>query len=149
MPSRQQETFRQMIDHVLGDFPHYPEQLVERSINDHLQKLIAKRPWSGLTQYGLLAVPDEVRDGTVTTTLGSNVVTGVGTGWAVNDKANTTVSVTTTETGFCQRARPRRNDRTALFDGFAVSHRFQLTLRHCDRGFFVNSALAGKGVGQW
>jgi len=88
-----------MIDHVLGDFPHFPEQAVERSINDHVQKIVAKRPWSGLTQYGLLAVPDEVKDGTVTTTLGSNVVTGVATGWAVNDKANTTVSVTTTETG--------------------------------------------------
>lgn len=99
MPTRQQENFRQMIDHVLGDFPHYPEQLVERSINDHVQKLIAKRPWSGLTQYGLLAVPDEVKTGTVTTTLGSAVVTGVATGWAVNDKANTTVSITTTETG--------------------------------------------------
>lgn len=99
MPTRQQENFREMIDHVLGDFPHFPEQLVERSINDHIQRIIAKRPWSGLTQYGLLAVPDEIKDGTVSNTLGSKVVTGVGTGWAVNDKANTTVSVTTTETG--------------------------------------------------
>jgi hypothetical protein len=91
-----------MIDHVLGDFPHYPEQLVERSINDHVQKLIAKRPWSGLTQYGLLAVPDEVRDGTVDTTLGSNVVTGTATGWPVDDKTNTTVDVATTEIGIIE-----------------------------------------------
>ena len=88
-----------MIDHVLGNFPHFPEQAVERSINDHLQKMMAKRPWSGLTQYGLLAVPDEFKTGTVSNTLGSIVVTGVGTGWPVNDKTNTTVSVTTTETG--------------------------------------------------
>lgn len=88
-----------MIDHVLGDFPHYPEQLVERSINDHIQKTIARRPWSGLTQYGVLSVPDEEKTGTVATTLGSNAVTGTGTSWAVNDKTNTTVSVTTTETG--------------------------------------------------
>ncbi len=99
MPTPQQENFRQMVDNVLQDFPHYQASLCRRRINDHLRNVIARRPWSGLVKYDVLFVPAQFTTGTVDVTLNSATVTGTGTAWPVSDDISTTLSSATVETG--------------------------------------------------
>ncbi len=88
-----------MVDNVLLDYPSYDVANVKQGINDHLRNIMARRNWSGMCGYKILSVPAYYTTGTVTTTLGSNVVTGTGTAWAVDDIVSTTLDQTTLETG--------------------------------------------------
>jgi hypothetical protein len=99
MPVKQQENFREMTDHVLSIFPHYPPQLAHRRINNQLRSVIARRNWSGITKYAILEIPDSYSTGTVDLTNGSKVVDGTGTSWDVSTVVNTTLSAAIDELG--------------------------------------------------
>lgn len=65
---------------------------VEQFLNFRQRQIYNIRPiWAGGIGRGVLAVPQSYNTGTVTTALGSNIVTGSGTAWPVNDLVNTTI----------------------------------------------------------
>lgn len=88
-----------MVDQVLKKYPLYDASRVKDDINEALRSLTARRPWSGLVQYSVLAVPAQYTTGTVTVTASSNIVTGVSTAWPFTDLVNTTISTATIESG--------------------------------------------------
>ena len=69
--------------------PNASQELIDRSINKRIRTVIIKRYWSDLLRLGFITVPDQYTTGTITTTLGSPIVTGAGTNWPVNDLVNT------------------------------------------------------------
>src|SRR3990167_1305275 len=95
----QSQQFRAMRDAVALDYPAYDDNRIKQGINDHLRNIMARRNWSGLCGYKILGVPAQYTTGTVAATNNSNVLTGTSTAWATNDVVNTTLSITTLETG--------------------------------------------------
>ena len=91
-----QENFGQMVDHVLSWNSSIPAQLVKRRINLHLRELQDVRMWAGLMVRGEFRCPDAYREGTISATPGSDIVTGTGTAWPHNDSANTTLDTAIT-----------------------------------------------------
>jgi hypothetical protein len=88
-----QENFRQMIDHLLSFLPECPPQLAKRRLNARLRIAFDRRMWAGLLQRGQILCPAAYTTGTISPVNGSNVVTGSGTSWPVDDKVSTTLSV--------------------------------------------------------
>ncbi len=99
MPTPQSQNYRECVDAVLKKFPLYDSILAKQDVNDNLRMIMARRTWSGLVQYGILAVPATYNTGSVTTVRNSNVITGAGTTWLWDDVVSTTLSVDTIETG--------------------------------------------------
>lgn len=93
------QNYREIVDAVLKKFPLYDANQAKQDVNDNLRVLVARRPWSGLVRQGILSVPAAYSTGTVTATLGSNVVTGSSTVWLFDDLVNTTLSTATLESG--------------------------------------------------
>ena len=87
-----QETFRQMVDHVLSYNPDAPPQLVKRRLNTRLREVQDRRMWGGLLVRGEISVPAAYTTGSVDVTRSSNIVTGTGTLWPYNDIVSTTLS---------------------------------------------------------
>lgn len=99
MPVPQQENFQQMVNSVLLKYPDYEHTAVKNDINDILRKLMARRPWSGIVKYEILALPTAYATGTITTTVNSNVFTGASTAWPFTDVVSTTLSTAILEPG--------------------------------------------------
>lgn len=99
MPTPQQLNYRQMTDSVLARFPLYDRILANLVVNDNLREIMARRTWSGLVKYAVLAVPDTYTTGTVAVTRDSHVVTGTSTAWPYNDVVDTTLDSQTEDTG--------------------------------------------------
>lgn len=91
MPTPQSQNFREIYDAVGKKFPLYDPIQAKQDVNDNLRMIMARRTWSGLVKYGILAVPASYTTGTVSTTRNSKVITGVSTAWAFNDVVNTTL----------------------------------------------------------
>ena len=65
---------------------------VDGWINRRIQNVLDTRTWSDTMKFGMVIIPNAVTAGTVSMAYGSNIVTGVGTGWPVADSINTTLS---------------------------------------------------------
>ena len=78
---------------VLNVKPNCDPSLAQTFINQRLRSLLDMRVfWAGGTQRGVVSVPQSYNVGNITTALGSNVVTGVGTSWPVNDIVSTSLT---------------------------------------------------------
>lgn len=62
-------------------------------LNDRIKQIIDRRPyWSGLLKRSVINLPAAYTVGSISTTVGSNVVTGTGTNFPTNDVVNTVIS---------------------------------------------------------
>ncbi len=91
-----QENFRAMVDHILTYNPDCPPQLAKRRINTRLRQVLDRRMWAGLLVRGQIVIPPVYTTGSVQVLQGSDVITGVGTVWPVNDLVSTTLSTAIT-----------------------------------------------------
>lgn len=72
----------------------------ETWLNWRMRMILNARPqWAGAIQRGILSVPAAYGIGTVSTTAGSNIVTGTSTAWPVSDVVNSTIPNAVTQTG--------------------------------------------------
>jgi len=73
---------------------------IARWINDRIREVIDSRPfWTDLMQRGVWNFPNQYSTGTIWTTTGSSLITGVSTAWPINDVINTTLSAAVSQTG--------------------------------------------------
>lgn len=86
------ETLYSMVGRIRHVKPNASPAHCQIWINDVIRMLQDYRSfWSDTMRRGIISLADVVNIGTVTTTLGSNVVTGSGTAWPVSDLVNTTL----------------------------------------------------------
>lgn len=76
------KNFGQMVGEVMQWNPEAPVTMIRTWINDAYRSVIARRMWYGLMVRGQVVTPNVYTLGNVTATLGSPVVTGVGTNWS-------------------------------------------------------------------
>jgi len=70
---------------------------VDGWINRRIQNVLDTRVWSDTMKFGMVIIPNATTAGTVSLAYGSNIVTGVGTGWPTNDSINTTITADITD----------------------------------------------------
>jgi hypothetical protein len=80
-PYTQQYNFGQAIGQILAWNPNVDSSMAATMLNDSLRKLIDRRTWWGLMTKGQIVTPGFYSTGQVSTTLGSNIITGIGTAW--------------------------------------------------------------------
>lgn len=80
-PYTQLFNFGQAIGQVLAWNPNCDTAFISTLINTALRKLIDRKTWWGLMVKGQLVTSGFYSTGQVNTTLGSNLITGVGTNW--------------------------------------------------------------------
>jgi hypothetical protein len=80
-PYTQLYNFGQAIGQVIAWNPNVDSGMAQTMINESLRKLIDRKTWWGLMTKGQVVTPGFYSTGQVNTTLGSNVITGVGTAW--------------------------------------------------------------------
>lgn len=83
-----------------------PSSVADGFINRRVRNICEKRSWTDLLRLGTIAIPNAYRTGTVTLTQGSNVITGNGTTWLVNDKVNTALTSPIVDLGYNQDITP-------------------------------------------
>lgn len=71
----------------------------DRMINRKIRDVCLRRTWSDLTKFVTVPLANQTSSGSVSTTFGSNVITGSGTTWPVNDAINTTSALASTQVG--------------------------------------------------
>lgn len=107
------ENLYTMIGRVQDIRPAYGEERYRTAINDAIRQVINKRNyWSDLRKSGIIAVPDQVKDGTISTVSGQDVVIGTATNWPILDVVNTTLATPVDGAGF---------DRVALASTIGVT----------------------------
>lgn len=83
-PQSAQLNLRQMIGEVLQWNPDAPPLLVKSWIQNAYRRIVDFRLWYGTLIRGQVTVPNVYQTGVATFTLGSAVVTGVGTNWTAS-----------------------------------------------------------------
>lgn len=87
-------TLETMRGHVRRIKPNADPNLIDDWLNERVRYVIDVRPmWAGSIKHVVLAVPNAYQTGTITLTIGSNVITGASTAWPVSDVVNTTVTL--------------------------------------------------------
>jgi hypothetical protein len=69
--------------------PNLSGDACDRIANRIIRAVCLKRTWSDLTKFVAYPLTNETAAGTVSTTTGSDIITGNGTAWPVNDAINT------------------------------------------------------------
>ena len=86
--------------------PNISPSVIEMFLNHRMRYMYNQRPyWNSSATRGVVQIPASYNTGAVTTVTGSNVVTGTGTAWPVDDVVNTTLTSSITQPG-SQRVTP-------------------------------------------
>ena len=94
------ETLYHLRGRVLNAKPNAKPESVRMWLNDAIRDVInARTYWADLLVLNVLSVPLLTTSGSVSTTLGSSVLTGSLTNWPVGDVVNTTLSQAVIDTG--------------------------------------------------
>lgn len=81
-----------MVGHVRRIKPFAPPDLIRDWLNHNMRQVLNKRQyWAGCRVHGVIPIPDQITDGSVTVTEGSAIVSGAGTSWPVSDIVNTII----------------------------------------------------------
>ena len=90
-----------MTGRVRAGRPLAGEEQIRTWINNAVRNVINKRTyWVDLRRVGIIPVPNQIITGVISTAPGSNMVTGVGTGWPVSDVVNTTLAEAVISPGY-------------------------------------------------
>jgi len=85
------DTLESMRNEILLRKPNISAELATAALNRKMRLILNLRPyWTGLLSRKVVYLPAEYTTGTVSVTKNSDIVTGSGTNWPVNDLVNTT-----------------------------------------------------------
>jgi hypothetical protein len=91
----------ELVGRVRAIKPNLPPTVAQDFINDRIRLILDRQPcWSGNFEETILYVPNPDNNGSVNFTQNSNVITGNGTSWPVNDVVNTTIPAGVVRPGF-------------------------------------------------
>lgn len=90
-----------MVGRVLGIKPNASQSEVVNALNARIRQVINGRIyWSDLLARRIISIPNPYTTGTISTTTGSQIVTGTSTAWPVSDVVNTTVALGVQDLGY-------------------------------------------------
>lgn len=72
--------------------PSASKETVDSAINKRIRRLFDRHSWSDSLRIGVINLGNSYTTGTISYTPNSNIVTGTGAAWPVNDWINTTIS---------------------------------------------------------
>lgn len=97
------DDFGSMIGRVQSFRPELSSAQVGSWINDRIRQALDVRTyWADLIKPGIVSLPDQYTTGTVSVTTASDIFTGVGTVWPVDDVVNTTITEAVNDIGYVE-----------------------------------------------
>lgn len=79
--------------------PNASKEAIDESLNKRIAKLYDRHFWSDSLRIGTIPINQAYSTGTVNMSQASDLVTGTGTVWPINDRVNTTLSAAIVERG--------------------------------------------------
>src|SRR5260221_11204696 len=79
--------------------PNCSKEAADEAINKRIAKLYDRHFWSDALRIGTIPINQAYSTGTVNMAQGSDLVTGTGTAWPINDRVNTTLPAAIVEKG--------------------------------------------------